>query len=502
MNRTVRISLSILSGLLIVLSMPNYNQWYLAWIALVPLFVAFEGLEYKERKWLALITTLIWSIGVHNWYPVYMGMWLGLFLILLVAFLFAEILSLGKSLEDRVPLRYKIFMIPIIWTAFEWLRFVAPITKDWWFVLVSKSQWNNPVTLQPLALGGFALLTFLILLVNSSFALLVSHYLKTRKLQPPYLIGLFLPIVMIGISFFNQASSNEVVKVAAISDMISQNEEITKLASSEKAGDGYVADSEEMMQAIFEVNETLTREVVKEHKPQFVVWSENEFTNSDHPAMLQQAKDLAKELNIYLVVDFVWNSDTGMHDTAMLIGPDGEEVGRRAKLQMTSGELDYGFTAGPETFEIFETKYGNVGLAICWDKHRNDIIRKLVRNGADLLLIPDDNDFEGNERFPLYASTDSIFRAVENGTALSSASVSGNSMVIQPSGKIAAMTTVNQQEAAVGEVMINKKSTLYTPFGDWFGIFVTALSVISLILGFPKRSMSAPKPHNTNKQIS
>jgi len=49
----------------------------------------------------------------------------------------------------------------------------------------------------------------------------------------------------------------------------------------------------------------------------------------------------------------------------------------------------------------------------------------------------------------------------------------GNSMVVRPSGLVAAMTEGNQQEAAVGEVSIGGKPSLYNRFGDWFAIAVS-----------------------------
>ena len=51
---------------------------------------------------------------------------------------------------------------------------------------------------------------------------------------------------------------------------------------------------------------------------------------------LVQLGALTSEISAYITVDTAWNSPTGLHDTALLVGPDGQEVGRRAKINITS----------------------------------------------------------------------------------------------------------------------------------------------------------------------
>ena len=72
---------SALSGVLIALSMPNFDIWPLAWVALVPLLIALEGQSGKGKFLISLPFGLIWSIAVHNWYPFIFPPGLGYFLI-------------------------------------------------------------------------------------------------------------------------------------------------------------------------------------------------------------------------------------------------------------------------------------------------------------------------------------------------------------------------------------------------------------------------------------
>src|SRR5690606_13265156 len=182
----------------------------------------------------------------------------------------------------------------------------------------------------------------------------------------------------------------EGISIGATVDMANTDPAIQ--ASGEAAGAGYRASTPAQSQAIFDVNAALSRSLAAE-RPAFIVWPENEIADADDPLIRPQLAALARELQTYLVVDTVWQAPSGMHDTALLIGPDGQELGRQAKIAVTSGELEAGFVAGPPTHQVFTTPYGLVGLGVCWDRHTPTVTRRLAQQGAQLVLMPDDSDF-------------------------------------------------------------------------------------------------------------
>ena len=185
-------------------------------------------------------------------------------------------------------------------------------------------------------------------------------------------------------------------------------------------------------------------------------------------------------MGAYLVVDTVWQAPSGMHDTALLLGPDGQEVGRQAKVAVTSGELAAGFVPGPPVHQVFATPYGRVGLGVCWDRHSTTVTRSLAREGAQLVLMPDDSDF-GTAAFPPYHAADSVFRAVENRVAFALGSVSGPAQVIDPYGRMSARSAIDERGAIVGATFVVEGRTLYTRWGDWFGwLTVGAAGLLAL----------------------
>lgn len=266
--------------------------------------------------------------------------------------------------------------------------------------------------------------------------------------------------------------------IAANTDMANQDPAIQASSEFDAEQSGYVADTPEMSQAIFDVNAELTRSVAP-RRPAFVVWPENEFSDADDPRVIDQLNGLAQEADAYIVADVAWHASTGMHDTALMVGPEGEEVGRQAKINITSGEADFGFVPGPMEFPVFDTPYGQVGLGVCWDRHRLWIVRELARAGAQIVLMPVDDDF-GTRWFPAYHASDGVFRAVENRVALGLGTTSGISAVIDPYGRIVAEGGINERGAISGEAFTAPGSTLYTRWGDWFGwLMVVTLAVLA-----------------------
>ena len=121
------LALSSLSGFLLTLSMPGFDVPLLGWIALTPLLVVLSVMPPSQLFLLTLPFGIIFSIGVHNWYPQIFPPALGYFLILAVGFFYAAILQLGVQLTARLPGALKILALPTVWSAIEFLKYIAPV---------------------------------------------------------------------------------------------------------------------------------------------------------------------------------------------------------------------------------------------------------------------------------------------------------------------------------------------------------------------------------------
>ena len=474
--------LSAVSGLLLAATMPNFDVGLLGWLALVPLLMAVTTAPTRQHYVLAMPFGLIWSIAVHNWYPHIFAPALGYFLIIAVGLFYAGIIQLGAWLQARLPGALKLLALPVTWAAVEFVKFIAPMVEDWWFVLLAKSQWRFPPALQILSITGFPGLSFLVMLANVALAFLLLRNQVFRKKPGFWACASALAVVALivgwGAVSIPQTPANTFT-IAANTDMVNQDPAIQAAGEFAPEMAGYLATTPAMSQAIFDVNAGLTRSIAN-RQPAFVVWSENEFSDADNPQFIDQLKGLAREVGTYMVADVVWRrAPTGLHDTALMVGPDGDEVGRRAKINTTSGEEEVGFAPGPKEFPVFDTPYGKVGVGVCWDVHRLWIVRELARAGARIVLLPMDNDFDGTPWFPAYHASDGVFRAVENRATSGLGTTNGLSLVVDPYGRITAEGDINQRSVVIGETFTVPGQTLYTRRGDWFGwLMVAALAVM------------------------
>jgi apolipoprotein N-acyltransferase len=145
---------------------------------------------------------------------------------------------------------------------------------------------------------------------------------------------------------------------------------------------------------------------------------------------------------------------------AFLFGPDGQEVGRQAKIHLARGErgiLGYKVIPKEQEYWVFNTNYGKVGLAVCYDIFFTDVVRNLAKNGAQIVLVPVNADFDSTPNFPIFFTVEAIFRAVENNVAIGISTTSGISTIINPYGKISAMSDINRREVIAGEVFIREQ---------------------------------------------
>ncbi|MBO9312267.1 MAG: apolipoprotein N-acyltransferase [Chloroflexus sp.] len=479
---SIALALSTMSGLLLGAAMPTVLDWgFLGWVGFIPLLLGLHTQPSRHYVLLALPCGIIWSAFTHLWYPALFGMVGGIFLILASGTFYAGLIHTGMTLQQRLPEPFRLLGLPVTWSALEFLRFVAPVVSEWWIEVLAKSQWRFPPALQLLTITGFPGLSFLIMLVNVALTMIILEWWQKRCWHLPALIGLLFALLVVGWGAFTIPNSAEpAFRIAGTVDLVNQDPAVQRLSNLPRDQEGYYADTPAMSQAIFRINETLTRSIA-DIQPAFVVWPENEFADADDPAVVAQLGRLARELNTYLVVDMVWHAEAGMHDAAVLIGPDGREVGRRAKINLTSGEQAFGFVAGSATFPVFPTPYGKVGLGVCWDRHPTWIVRELARHGAQIVLMPVDDDFAANPWFPRLHAADSVLRAVENRVTFATGATSGIAMVIDPYGRITAESAINQRSVVVGEAFTLSERTFYTYTGDWFGWVMCGSTLIGLL---------------------
>ena len=96
---------------------------------------------------------------------------------------------------------------------------------------------------------------------------------------------------------------------------------------------------------------------------------------------------LAKKLNLYLVVGLLEREGHLVYNVAVLIGPDGRIIGKYRKVCLPRGEIEGGITPGAE-YPVFPTRFGKVGMMVCYDGFFPEVARELTNNGAEVIAWP------------------------------------------------------------------------------------------------------------------
>jgi predicted amidohydrolase len=96
---------------------------------------------------------------------------------------------------------------------------------------------------------------------------------------------------------------------------------------------------------------------------------------------------LAKEHNLYVVPGLLERDGHLVYNVAVLIGPDGTVVGKYRKVCLPRGEVEGGIAPGTE-YPVFPTRFGRVGLMVCYDGFFPEVARELSNRGAEVIAWP------------------------------------------------------------------------------------------------------------------
>jgi predicted amidohydrolase len=96
---------------------------------------------------------------------------------------------------------------------------------------------------------------------------------------------------------------------------------------------------------------------------------------------------LAKDYNSYLCVGLAEKDGSSLYDSVILISDKGKILLKHRKINLLSELMNPPYTPG-KTVDVVETKFGRIGLLICADTHKDEILNRMAALKPDLLLIP------------------------------------------------------------------------------------------------------------------
>ena len=100
---------------------------------------------------------------------------------------------------------------------------------------------------------------------------------------------------------------------------------------------------------------------------------------------------VAKENDVVLPISFFEKAGNTYFNSLVVIDADGSVVDLYRKSHIPTGECyeeKFYFSPGDTGFKVFKTKYGKLGVAICWDQWFPETARCLALKGAEILFYP------------------------------------------------------------------------------------------------------------------
>lgn len=111
---------------------------------------------------------------------------------------------------------------------------------------------------------------------------------------------------------------------------------------------------------------------------------------NENPAVLHFQK-VAKELSVVMPISIYEKDVNCLYNTVVMIDADGTIMGIYRKTHIPDDHYyqeKFYFSPGNTGFKVWETKYGKIGVGICWDQWFPETARSMALMGAEILLYP------------------------------------------------------------------------------------------------------------------
>ncbi len=187
----------------------------------------------------------------------------------------------------------------------------------------------------------------------------------------------------------------------------------------------------------------------------------NHFAETIDGQTLTLMQALAKELNVYLIAPiFIRHANGIFNNSAFLISDQGQIIGSYAKTHPI--EIEKGMFTPGNSYPVFVTKYGIIGIIICNDLRFMETGRLLGIQKADMIFVPSAWRFLGdnNDEWELMLRSHAI-----NNRALVAATnrvgsandlfFAGETLIVDPNGYLLQKCNGNDEQILIQEYDLN-----------------------------------------------
>ena len=513
MNKTRTILISFGAGILMGLAPAPFNIWYLAWIALVPLWIFIR--QEKSLKQITLIAlawgcgyhglALFWITGVHpmTWMGVpwlaslliaifcwtFITLWgaiLVIFWSILVGIINQKIDSKNKSISIYSILT-RVLIGVALWCSLETLWSYGSL---WWSSIGYTQSPNNLIILQLGKISGTNTVVAAIIAVNILLAEAILFWQRSQDIKAKILfivspLFLLLSCHFIGYWLYQYPIAKndlEPLRVGIVQGNIPNQIKLFS-AGWRKAIAGYTSGYQRLAKQGVDV--VLTPETA------LPFYWENIINNSSFYQAVITEKVPAwvgangRDGNSYTNSLFTLTGEGktfSRYDKYKLV-PLGEYIPFQSILGGIIDRLSplKAHLAAGKSNQIFTTPFGKVIVGICYESAFSQHFRRQTKAGGQF-IISASNNAHYSTTMPAQHHAQDVMRAIESDRWAARATNTGYSAIVDPRGHTLWISEINQYEIHASTIYRRQTQTLYVRWGDWLTPTLLFLSGVCLWL--------------------
>lgn len=384
-----------------------------------------------------------------------------------------------------------LMLAPAVWVATEILRRWVLGGFPW--VLLGSSQAGVLPVVQTASLAGVYGLSALVVSVSAALAVAVSGTGRARWVAPMAAAAIVIGLAGWGAWRAQEGSlrfRGQAVRVALVQGNIRQDEKWDRRRASD----------------ILDTHLRLTREGAKQGAS-LVIWPESstpflfEQDRGGNAAITQTASGLGVAL-LFGSDQYDPAQQARFYNSAFLVGRDGRTAAVYRKMHLVPfGEYvplkRLLFFVGPLVEAVSDFSPGEeavvmpiganrLSTAICYEVVYPDLIAAFVRGGSQLLTTITNDAWYGYSSAPYQHFWQASVRAVEQGRYLVRAANTGISGIVDPYGRVVAMTPIFEEQVLVGDVRYLDDRTIYARTGDAFAYACALATLLAWFVARPR----------------
>lgn len=485
-------------GVLLVLAFPDFELWYLAWVALVPLLTAVEREKESSRRAFTAgwIFGLVFFFGTCWWLtfaPItYAGFppLLAYFLLLIVCMIVGVFPGIFAAIMAFLLRRFgavAMLAAPFVWVFTEFLRYW--LTGNNWNAIGYSQAFMWPV-IRAANIGGVYLIAFLVLVPGVWFQYAFFRFSKLGRIGPSLA---FIAVVAATLYYSEWAGIKEPSSDKATVIAIQPNVPMSGLTYEkwQELRERHVRMAEAELAKLTTDNRELTTVIFPESPMNFMYESDRETR--------EFIDGFARRNNVSVLFNSAEpnHADGKFFNSAVLVGPQGGEVAQYDKIYLVPfGEFVpeplasvvpafVGSFSQGQDYDLLPIGKGKAGVMICFESHFGQLGREYVLGGADVLIEMTNDGYLGPTPVLRQHLANAVFRAVETNRPVLRVTNVGITAYIDERGEVRDPAPVYQEATRVWTFATSDGSqTFYVKYGDWFGWFCTIVTIGLMIMGF------------------